>query len=230
MGTAGGPKLVTKGLALALDTASPKSYPGSGNVLFDLSGNLDGEIYGSPSFTSNDHGTFDFDGSNDYVGDFADEAIDLIQGQTNFSLGVWFKMDALASLRGLIGTLNYGCTKNLGLVADNTSLRFYNDTTTCNSTTIGAYVETGKWIYAVGTYDGTNTRLYGFKDGTLTTANTTAKSGAANTFVTDFQFWGDQYGPYYTDCKGGIGHVYNRTLTQEEIEQNYNAFKNRFGL
>ena len=67
MGTAGGPKLVTKGLALALDTASPKSYPGSGDVLFDLSGNLNGELYGSPSFTSNNHGTFDFDGSNDYV-------------------------------------------------------------------------------------------------------------------------------------------------------------------
>ena len=32
MGVTAGPKLVTKGLALALDTADKRSYPGSGDV------------------------------------------------------------------------------------------------------------------------------------------------------------------------------------------------------
>ena len=232
MGFYRGPKIIKDGLVLAVDTASDRSYPGSGTTLFDLSGNnLNGTLNGSPGFSSSmNHGVFDFDGSDDYVSCGSTDAVDLIQNKTNFTLGIWFNMDALASLRGLIGTLNYSCTKNLGLVASSDTLHFYNDTTTCNSTTLSSYVETGKWIYAVGTYDGTNTRLYGFKDRTLTTANTTAKPGATLTFSSDFQIWGDQYGPYYTDCKGGIAHVYNRTLSQTEIEQNYNAQKSRFGL
>tara|TARA_B110000902_G_C14241485_1_gene562622 strand:- start:1171 stop:1869 length:699 start_codon:yes stop_codon:yes gene_type:complete len=232
MGFHRGPRIITDGLVLAVDTASDRSYPGSGTTLFDLSGNnLNGTLNGSPGFSSSmNHGVFDFDGIDDYISMGSSGAVDLIQDQTNFSLGVWFKMDALGTLRGLIGTLNYSCTKNLGLTANGTSLAFYNDTTTCNSANINSYVETGKWIYAVGTYDGANTRIYGFKDGSLTTANSTTKSGSSNTFTSDFQVWGDQNGSIETDCKGGIAHVYNRTLSQTEIEQNYNAQKSRFGL
>ena len=111
-----GPHIITDGLVLAVDTASKRSYPRSGTTLFDLSGNnLNGTIEGSPSFLNSDNGVFDFDGIDDYISMGSSGAVDLIQDQTNFSLGVWFKMDALGTLRGLIGTLNYSCTKNLGL-------------------------------------------------------------------------------------------------------------------
>jgi hypothetical protein len=223
-----GPHIISDGLVLAVDTASKRSYPRSGTTLFDLSGNnLNGTIEGSPSFLNSDNGVFDFDGIDDYISMGSSEAVDLIQNQTNFSLGVWFKMDALGTLRGLIGTLNYGCTLNLGLTANGTNLSFYNDTATCYSVSVGG-VEIGKWIYGVGTYDGTTTRTYMFKDGNLTQASGTSKSGVTNTFSSDFQVWGDQNGTIETDCKGGIAHVYNRTLSQTEIEQNYNALKSRF--
>jgi hypothetical protein len=39
MGIAYNPKTVTNGLVLCLDAANPKSYPGSGNTWFDVSGN-----------------------------------------------------------------------------------------------------------------------------------------------------------------------------------------------
>ena len=225
-----GPHIVTDGLVLALDTASPKSYPGSGTTINDLSpSGLDGTLVGSPPFSTDNSGILDFDGSSDYITCGTTDAVDLIQNKTNFTLGIWFKMDTLGSLRGLIGTLNYGCTKNLGLVANSGNLNFYNDTTTCYSVNISGVV-TGKWLYGVGTYDGTTTRTYMFKDGSLSQASGTGKSGASNTFSSDFQVWGDQYGPYYTDCKGGVAHVYNKTLSQTEIAQNYNALKSRFGL
>ena len=231
MGFYRGPNIVTDGLVLALDTASARSYPGSGTTIKDLSGSgLDGTLVGNISFLSDDSGILDFDGIDDYITCGTSTAVDLIQNKTNFTLGIWFKMDALGSLRGLIGTLNYYCTGNLGLVASGATLSFYNDTTTCSSVNINNFVEVGKWIYAVGTYDGTNTRTYGFKDGNLTQTSGTAKSGATNTFSSDFQVWGDQNGDIETDCKGAIAHVYNRTLSQSEIEQNYNAQKSRFGL
>jgi hypothetical protein len=231
MGFYRGPNIVTDGLVLALDTASARSYPGSGTTIKDLSGSgLDGTLVGNVSFLTDNSGILDFDGIDDYITCGTSTAVALIQNKTNFTLGIWFKMDVLGSLRGLIGTLNYYCGGNLGLVASAGSLTFYNDTTTCVNTTISSFVEIGKWIYAVGTYDGTNTRLYGFKDGALSSASITTKTGNTNTFSSDFQVWGDQNGSNLTDCKGAIAHVYNRTLSQAEIEQNYNAQKSRFGL
>jgi hypothetical protein len=229
MGAYGGPDIITDGLVLALDTASARSYPGSGTTIKDLSGSgLDGTLVGNISFLTDNSGILDFDGIDDYITCGTSTAVDLIQNKTNFTLGIWFKMDVLGSLRGLIGALNYSCTRNLGLTANGSTLSFYNDTTTCVSTDINSFVEIGKWIYAVGTYDGTNTRLYGFKDGALSSANGTTKTGNTNTFSSDFQVWGDQNGSKLTDCKGAIAHVYNRALSQAEIEKNYNAQKNRF--
>jgi hypothetical protein len=34
-----GPNVVTSGLALYLDAANPDSYPGTGTILYDISGN-----------------------------------------------------------------------------------------------------------------------------------------------------------------------------------------------
>ena len=229
MGAYGGPDIITDGLVLSLDTASARSYPGSGTTIKDLSGSgIDGTLVGNISFLTDNSGILDFDGVDDYITCGTSAAVNLIQGKTNITLGIWFKMDALDSLRGLIGTLNYSCNSNLGLVASGSGLQFYNDTAACNKVDIGGFVEIGKWIYAVGTYDGTNTRLYAFKDGALSSANNTTKTGNTNTFSSDFQVWGDQNGGFLTDCKGSIAHVYNRTLSQVEIEQNYNAQKNRF--
>jgi hypothetical protein len=39
MGFFRGPNIVRDGLVLALDAASPRSYPGSGTTWYDLSGN-----------------------------------------------------------------------------------------------------------------------------------------------------------------------------------------------
>ena len=231
MGFYRGPNIVTDGLVLALDTASARSYPGSGTIINDLSGsNLNGTLVGNISFLTDNSGILDFDGIDDYITCGTSTAVALIQGKTNITLGIWFKMDVLGSLRGLIGTLNYSCSRNLGLVASGTTLQFYNDTSTCNAINIDSAVEVNKWIYAVGTYDGTNTKLYCFKNGELLSVNSTSKTGNTNTFSSDFQVWGDQNGSILTDCKGAIAHVYNRTLSQAEIEQNYNAQKSRFGL
>ena len=68
MAVAGGPNIVEDGLVLALDAANKKSYPGSGTVWSDLSGNSnDGTLTNGPTFSSNNSGIFSFDGANDIV-------------------------------------------------------------------------------------------------------------------------------------------------------------------
>ena len=60
-----GSNLVADNLEILLDPNNSGSYPGSGDSIFDLSGNYrTGTLYGSPTFSSN---YMNFDGSNDYI-------------------------------------------------------------------------------------------------------------------------------------------------------------------
>jgi hypothetical protein len=215
-GTSG---FVTSGLKLLLDASNQASYPGSGTVWDDISGNENnGNLVNGPTFDTD--GFFDFDGTNDYVS-LGSAASSLIQGKTSVSMGLLFKMDSLAGLRGLIGSLVYNCQKNLGLVAGLSDLQFYNDNTGCYSVNISNLVETGKWIYAVGTYDGSTTRLYGIKDGQLQQADGTAKNGPTNTFSSDFRVMGNDYSDFFTNGQCAYAFVYDKVLTLQEIYQNY---------
>ena len=62
------PKIITDGLVLALDAGNTKSYPGSGTVWTDLSGNNNtGTLTNGPTFNAANGGSIVFDGTNDYV-------------------------------------------------------------------------------------------------------------------------------------------------------------------
>ena len=221
--------IITDGLVLCLDAANKKSYSGSGTTWTDRSGNgNNGTLVNGPTFDSGNGGSIYFDGVDDDC-NIESSAVSIVQGQTNFTIGVWVKMVATGSLKGLIGTLNYACGTNLGLTASGSSLQFFNDTATCVATSIDSWVETGKWLYCVGTYDGVTTKVYGYKDGVLSTNSMTTKSGAANTFSTTFRVFGDHH-PIRTNCYGAVAFAYNRTLSDAEIHQNYNTLKSRFGL
>jgi hypothetical protein len=224
--------IVTNGLVLDLDAGKRDSYPGSGTVWNDVSGfRNNGTLINGPTFNSANGGSIVFDGVDDYC-DLGSSANSLIQGKTNFTISVWVNMISLNPLRGLIGTLNYGCGANLGLVSSNTLLSFYNDNpSTCYSVGLSGFMEINKWIYAVGTYDGVTTTIYGFKDGNLSiNSGVGVKTGNSNIFSSTFQVFGDHYGPYYTNAYGSVASVYNRTLSSAEVLQNYNAQKSRFGL
>jgi hypothetical protein len=228
------PPIVTNGLVLALDAANPKSYV-SGSVIWrNLTNSLiSGSLVNGPTFNNQNGGSIEFDGVNDYV-TTNPEAKNLIQGQTNITIGITFQLDTIDVLRGLIGTLVYACGSNLGLVVSTGgSLQFYNDYGpaaggTCYPVALGNYVTTGIWINAVATYNGTTTTLYGIKNGILTKTTGTAKSGSTNIFSRDFEIM--RGGSYYSDGRVANAFVYNRTLTEQEVLQNYNATKGRFGL
>lgn len=106
------PSLFTTGITLNLDASNPTSYPGSGSVWYDLSGNgLNGTLVNGVSFTNN---YFSFDGSNDYIevldndlldfpGDFTVETV--YRNDGNFNLGILSKFFAGTA----IGTWAFAC-------------------------------------------------------------------------------------------------------------------------
>ena len=70
-------EIPTDGLVLELDPSNPLSYPGTGNKMYDLSGNgNDATIYNSPYIDSSSVGYIQFDGSNDYLQITRDSSMD----------------------------------------------------------------------------------------------------------------------------------------------------------
>jgi len=209
-------------------TATP--YIGQGTTRsqnttwYDLSGdNNNGTLTNGPTFNSN--GAIVFDGANDYIS--FTSASSLIQGQTNFTIGLTFQSDTNLVLRGLFGTLRYGCGGNIGLVSSFNNLVFYNDygpnwpdAGTCYSVGFSNYVTSSIWIHAVATYDGTTTKVYAIKRGTLSLATGTAKTGSSNVFDYPLEIGRGGYGQYLTG-KVANAFIYNRALSQQEILQNY---------
>ena len=67
MGLNYNPTIVPDGLVMYLDPANSRSYSGSGNTWYDLSGNsLNATLVSSPSYTTSNIGTFVLDGSSNY--------------------------------------------------------------------------------------------------------------------------------------------------------------------
>ena len=94
MGFATGPKIVTDGLVLALDAASPRSYPGTGTTWYDLTANsLDATLYNGVAYSTDNHGIMVFDG----VDDYAQISSSPLTAINVFTFELWFNRTDIAT-------------------------------------------------------------------------------------------------------------------------------------
>jgi len=228
-----GKSIVTDGLVLHLDTANNKSYPGSGTVITDLSGNvINGTLVNGPIFNSGNAGTIAFDGTNDYVEMDRDTNYDFVRTDS-FTVSGWLNItqaDANAAILGKWGS-NGSSTGGYMIWAGasgNNNLVFSVASGAAAAASTFKITHTfGTWNYIVGIYY-SNTKLEIYKNGTLSqTANYT---GDINNPAVNFRIGKADYGTQTFTGKSSIVTVHNKALTVEEILQNYNATKARFGL
>ena len=217
------PKVVTNGLVLYLDAANPTSYVSGSTNWNDLSRSaLSGSLINGPTFSSANNGSIVFDGVNDYVDCGTDSSLDFGVGSATIS--AWFKTT------NTVGAL---CTKraSTGFQLYVFSGRLYADGA---GTPTGGYstsnVNTNTWKHGVVVYDrsGGLIRLYvnGVADGTTALGGTTLTDvGRCNIGRANLGAPGDYF-------NGSIStvQIYNRALSAQEVLQNYNATKTRFGL
>jgi hypothetical protein len=218
----GGPDIITSGLVLYLDAANTKSYSGSGTAWNDLSGNNSGgTLTNGPTYSSANGGSIVLDGTNDYV---AGNSTISIPGTVTVS--AWIRHNTFTSSQKRYVTLQ----NETAVIRQNFAagqLHFYVTTSsTIKSITVSNALANNTWYHIVGTWDGTNMRLYqnaalvgsSTPGGTMATASVSYAVGAA--------VGGLEY------MSGNISQVaiYNRGLTASEVLQNYNATKGRFGL
>ena len=220
MGLGHSPSIVMDGLVLALDAGNSRCYSGSGITVNGLVG-IGGTLVNGVGFTSANSGSFTFDGSNDYIVIPTSSTFDL--GTGSATIIAWFKTTSggcIVSKRNVSG---------FQLYADSTKL--YAD----GAGTAGKYssqvVNTGKVFLGAVVYDRANSlmRLYinGVEDGNIALGDTTL------TDIADINIGRITLSGNPRDYFNGTIYqvsIYNRALSAQEIKQNYNATKKRYGL
>jgi hypothetical protein len=234
--------IVTNGLVLALDAGNTKSYTSGSTTWRDISGNgFNGSFVNGPTFNNQNGGSIVFDGSNDYIsfGSFSTTSpLSFTSG--SFTLEHWVKPTALQPgtyfgltnmilTKGPANTFNYATQ-----ITTSGSVSFIHrdnsESLIFNTFTIGNILNTISHLVFTANSSGTQILLYvnGILSGTqnltgkpITPYNNDLVSvGGGNLGNTNAVFIGNIY----------VNRIYNRTLSAQEILQNYNAGKTRFGL
>ena len=222
------PSIITQNLSLCLDAANPKSYPGSGTTWTDLSGNgNNGTLVNGVGYSGDNLGSLSFDGVNDEV-QLPGTNLSLNQmtiSSWNYSSN--YQQNGFMFEKTTNGSVNtqYSLFYNSG----NNSIyyRTYGLSTTdliVNRTTAG--VVNNQWNNVVATWDGTNKRIY--VNGVLraTSANLTGTVTQNTTGAAFIGIYGG--GGYPFNGRISQTQIYNRALTAQEIQQNFNATKSRY--
>lgn len=217
------PEIVTNGLVLNLDAGFVPSYPRTATTWYDLSGNgNNGTLINGPTYSSDNGGSIQFDGSNDVVQVSNSNSLN---PSTNILI-CWAKSN----------TANwnaYGCLmskRDVFIMHPNINEKtvdyFYRINNTWQSQLITVPNITIWNMYACS-WNGSSISAY--LNGQL--INSGAKTGTLNTSDTGILEIGkdDTFARY---LNGNISQVciYNRALSATEVLQNYNATKSRFGL
>ena len=220
-----GPNIVTDGLVAYFDAANVKSYPGSGTNWKDLQGGNTGVLTNGPTFNSNNNGKLVFDGTNDYVD--GDSASKYITNTSRITVALWCRPDAVGVYKKIVTTgtssnVIQGIYFSIGPSSFNTyfGLKLGGTNRSVVSTT---NLSTTEFNYLVGTYNGSTMKVY-LNDTLLNSANYSGAIGTGG----DLRISGYWNGNETWDGDVATCQFYNRDLSLEEIQQNYNATKSRF--
>lgn len=229
--------IVRDGLILSLDSAKRDSYPGTGTIWYDLSGNsYNGELTNGTSYSGGSVGSIFFDGVDDYVTNIGDvSSFSFIQNTAIFTIDAWVKPSVLGTAMYFIGN-NDGTTNAKGFylgklannrlwlaVTYNVGSQFVINFQPSN------YFTDTNWVNVTISSNGLNAIAY--KNG--------VQFGLSSSTITNFSTGDSQrnlavgrVNNSVTNWNGNVSvtQIYNRALTSSEVLQNYNAFKGRYGL
>jgi hypothetical protein len=222
------PRIVRDGLVLALDAADRNSYPGTGTTWYDLFGNgNNGTLTNGPTFDSGNNGSIDFDGTNDYV------AIDNL-GFSSHTIEGWFNSsdgsqggESFGTICSIFGNYDGGSSKYayIGLIP-NLTFRI-DDGATSHANIVTVSYSANTWYYVALTYNASDGDTRAYVNGSQVGSRTSTTNITFNSIP--FNIAKSQAGVYF-DGQTSRVNVYSRALTADEVLQNYNATKTRFGL
>jgi hypothetical protein len=234
--------IVKNGLIFDLDAAKQLSYDGT-TVWKDISGNgYNASLVNGPTFNSFNKGSIYFDNTNDYVQISSNLDLNSLAVTRNFT--ICFVAKKLFYGTGgnntgdsyiLLGAGNgydsgFRITENnLGTpgtamnVAQRYNLGFTPTGNTMSITSPSGVTSLPSFVC----FSISGTSTVGFIDGAFTTSTflTPYRTGTTGNLIGLGTYGVGYFGGYISSFQ-----IYNRSLTNAEITQNYNAMKTRFGL
>jgi hypothetical protein len=219
--------IVTNGLVLDLDAAKVASYPGTGTTWYDISGNNNnGTLTNGPTFSGiGKQAAIVFDGVDDYV---SGSGVFL---STQGTITVWFKTSNTYPNNYLL-SLPFASANNNGFdlgFSGTTTFRGIITTTSGNDTLqYSTTYSDNNWHMGAITYSASNAVLYydGVARDTSTTVSGSIRQQANGEFnIARFGSFGG-----YVAASISNATVYNRALSADEVSQNFNALRGRYGI
>ena len=231
------PRIVTDGLLLCLDAGNTKSYPGSGTTWTDLSGINNGSLNGA-TYSSFGGGSIEFDGNNDYVSlggktYIGSGEIETGEANGNYTLEAWINVRSsqgtTTNSDSIVGsTSTYGVGMQVGISGSSPRINYgARGTSNFYSSTFSYNTWTHVVLSRIG---GTSVRTYLNGQFDISAPATDLEVAAGQSYS------GMQIGnssPRITGYYDGyisIVRIYKIGLTDEQVQQNFNATRSRFGI
>lgn len=224
------PRIVTDGLVLCLDAANPKSYSGSGVTWGDLSNTGNNGTITNVTYSTLNGGNMAFNGTSSRVDCGAASQV----GSSLTALTVEVMMRTAVAETKLIAENGTSFTQNTFYLAQENSTQFTFSTYGGGGQDLIAAnfsYQTNQWYHLVGVWQsGVRNKIY--SNGVDVTSpfigsiRTTLQNGNTNLFL---------------GCRGGAGsfffngdipvfRVYTTALSPQQVVQNFNSLRGRFGL
>jgi hypothetical protein len=225
--------LVTSGLVLDLDAAKIDSYPGSGTIWRDISGNnLTGSLVNGPTFTGiGKQAAIVFDG----VDDECNIGNVLFNSASAATIDMWISIPSMSVNKYIIakgsagdGIYTFSMTTGPGPSGGGSSyIRFSmgNQSSAVSTNLEYSSLNWNQWYNFTFTYDGSFVRGYQ----NAASPRSSSLSGNLYTTTSPIQLASSKYGAQ-SACSFSNFKIYNRALTQAEITQNFNALRGRYGI
>lgn len=225
------PKIATNGLVLMLDASSKKSYPGSGDAWYDLSGYNNHATLNGGVFSNENNGIIDTSGSSSSIIINDHPSLRFTQ---EFTLCIWVKFsniinDSYRALFGKPAFYNYGII--VEWYGDNELLVDFTDSTDEARHGIGGiFPSLTDWNFISYSYKmnggSNNQAVHLWKPTGLESFYATLESNLE--ILTSEEIV--QISDAGLNIKIGAAYAYNRALSFSEMQQNFNSMRTRFKI
>ena len=238
--------IVTSGLVLCLDAANRKSYPGIGTAWTDLSGrgntgtltNMDGT-----NFNSANGGFLTFDGFDEYAKISSPSPL---SSTKIFTFEIWVNFTSITGNFGPSnkaaflfagGTGSGSGQPEFGVWSANASSftpntlyfgRGGGGTSGSLSINVSSLMSNGNWYQIVLVRSTSNAQIVYLNGSSIGTGNVSDDFQDGQTDFGAIHANGDYSG--FLNGKISTIKIYNRALTAQEIQQNFNATRSRYGI
>jgi type II secretory pathway pseudopilin PulG len=223
--------IVTNGLVMHLDAGNTTSYTETGTLWTDLTGNGNNvSMVNSGSITWNNVNNVKYfsTGTNGYFSGPGSVSIPI--GNSSYTMQVWLRLPTWRLRAGIISIGEFGYTNRSNAFRTNDIgigqfVNYWWDHDLYANNNIANITE-GVWFFATAQFDGTSRKIW---INTTNVAND-IPGNSHNVLTSQIQIASPAISDNSLNGDISVAYIYNRALTETEIQQNFNALKSRFGL